>query len=133
MEIFFRDELVVQQKPMFLNLFQLRFPITAIVSILHRISGVLMFLFIPGMLWLLHMSVDSLVSFDKIQTMLAQPIAKVLLLSMLLPIIYHIIAGMRHIIMDVGFFESKRAARASSKVVFLLSIAALVGVGIQIW
>lgn len=130
---FLRDELVVQQRPVFLNLFQIRFPLTAIVSIIHRVSGILLFLFIPLILSILQMSLISLESFDHLQEIFSHPFAKISILLVLSAVVYHTIAGFRHIIMDFGIGDSKRTAKISSTIVIILSVLIITWLGIRIW
>ena len=104
---------------MYLNLFTIKFPITAIVSILHRASGALMFLFIPLFLSLLQTIILIPEHFD---LYFAQYCNKYILLAVLIVLVYHLFAGIRHMSMDVGFVESRSAARITSYLVFLLTL-----------
>jgi succinate dehydrogenase / fumarate reductase cytochrome b subunit len=123
----------VQQRPVFLNLFQIRFPLTAIVSIMHRISGILMFLFIPFMLSILQMSLVSQNSFDELSLTFNHPLIKISILLILSATIYHTLAGLRHIIMDLGFGDSRALAKISSILVLTLAILTILWLGIRLW
>jgi succinate dehydrogenase / fumarate reductase cytochrome b subunit len=123
----------VQQRPVFLNLFQIRFPLTAIVSIMHRISGILMFLFIPFMLSILQMSLVSQNSFDELRLTFNHPLIKISILLILSATIYHTLAGLRHIIMDLGFGDSRALAKISSILVLTLAILTILWLGIRLW
>ena len=115
------------------NLFTIRYPFTAIISLLHRLSGLFVFLLIPFLLWLLDVAVNSEVGFSHIQDVLAEPLNKILIWFCLAALGYHFIAGVRHILMDMGWGESLRMARVSGAFVLLVSIVWAVMTGIWLW
>lgn len=117
-------------RPIFLNLWQLRFPPMAIVSILHRISGIIIFLFIPFLLYLLHQSLMSNDGFNNVALFTQHVYAKFLLWVVLSATLFHFIAGLRHIIMDLGFAESLNAGRATAVMVFILSALLIIAAGV---
>src|ERR1700733_11708112 len=88
------------KRPKNLDLFTIRFPLPAIVSILHRISGVVLFLLIPACLWLLQYSL-TYVGFEHLFGFFHQPAVKIVLWCVLLPFIYHLLAGIRHLLSDM--------------------------------
>lgn len=103
------------QRPIYLNIFAFSFPITAIVSILHRITGLLLFLLIPiflGMLQniLFYMYMPQSIYF------------RLILWVALTAVFYHFFAGIRHLCMDLGWGESKKAARITSVVVLIATL-----------
>ena len=123
----------MQHRPVFLNLFQIRFPLTAIVSILHRISGVLVFLFIPAILFVFQKSLASQESFVDTKKMFGQLSIKIIIFITLAALVYHIIAGLRHIVMDLGFADSKKAGKIGSIFVLLFSTLIISLLGIRLW
>lgn len=74
----------------------------AIISILHRISGVLIFLFIPAMLYILHQSLLSQEQLISLQECLQHPVSKLVIWVLLAAVIFHLLAGIRHLVMDLG-------------------------------
>jgi succinate dehydrogenase / fumarate reductase cytochrome b subunit len=122
----------VKKRPINLNLFSVRFPITAIVSILHRMSGVFLFLIIPGLLWGLQCSLSdsASIALKKIGSGLGFKLFIWLTLSSLF---YHLFAGLRHLIMDMGWGESLGSARITAKAVLVLSVFYSIGLGIWLW
>ena len=124
---------MTDKRPVFLNLFQIHFPITAIVSILHRISGVIMLFFIPTLLMLLKRSLESPYEFGQIQDTLSAPIIIWFVWGVLGVIVYHLIAGLRHVIMDIGFFESKQASRCTAWGVLLVFAIVWIACGVCLW
>jgi succinate dehydrogenase / fumarate reductase cytochrome b subunit len=119
-----------QQRPVFLPVLKYRYPITAIVSVLHRLSGVILFLVIPFLLYALQLSLGSEHDFQRVKTALHHPLAMAFLWLILAALFYHLVAGIRHLLMDVGVAESRRAGRATAWTVILLTIVLLIVVAI---
>ncbi len=122
------------ERPINLDLTKFHFPPMAILSISHRITGVILFLFIPLMLYLLHGAILSEASFDSIQSLvLHNAWMKLGIWIMVSATLLHFFAGLRHLIMDLGFWESVRAGRVSAYVVFTLAVVAAIWLGVWIW
>jgi succinate dehydrogenase / fumarate reductase, cytochrome b subunit len=124
---------VKQQRPVNLDLTKYRFPRMAIVSILHRISGVLIFIFLPVMLYILHQSLISQTNFDAIHAQLMRPTLKIILWVALSAVFFHLIAGIRHLIMDCGFFETWKAGKTTATLVMILSALSIILIGVWLW
>ena len=122
-----------KSRPVNLNLFAFRFPVTAIVSILHRLSGVLLFLFVPFLVWVFSLTLSSPDDFVTVQTVLAKPFSRFLVWLFFAGLIYHLFAGIRHLIMDCGIGESWTAGRASAWFVLVLTLLLTMGVGVWLW
>lgn len=121
-------------RPQFRNIriFQIlgyRMPLAALVSILHRISGVLMFVLLPLILFLLDKSLLSEISFEYFKGITSGWFVKLVLLALSWAYLHHFCAGIRHLIMDRHTWLSKEGARRSAAGVLLVSLplAALVG------
>ncbi len=123
---------VNHHRPVNLDLRSLKFPPMAISSILHRISGLVLFLLLPLMMYFLAESLHSSASFDQLQVLLATFYNKFLLWAFATALIYHVLAGIRHIIMDMGFGEQLAVARRSSITVIVLGVVAAIILGIWI-
>lgn len=106
----------MRDRPVNLKLFTLKFPVTAIASILHRISGFILFLLIPFFLSML----QAIMYFPELFSEFS--INKVLLVMVCTALIYHLFAGVRHLIMDCGYGETKAVARLSAYLVLGLTI-----------
>lgn len=119
-----------KKKPVNLDLSSLSYPPMAIASILHRISGIVLFLLMPFMLYLLTQSLDSPKLFTQIQMSLMH---KLTIWVFCAAITYHLLAGFRHLIMDMGFGESLQAGRHSAIAVIALSIILAILEGIWLW
>ena len=106
-----------------------RLPLAGLVSILHRISGLLMFLFLPFLLCLLDQSLASENTFNSIREWSQSVVVKLIILALVWAYLHHFFAGLRHVAMDVHLGLGKDSARHSAVGVLLISIpvAALVG------
>ncbi|MDF2939869.1 MAG: succinate dehydrogenase [Gammaproteobacteria bacterium] len=104
----------------------------AIVSILHRISGIILFLLIPFMLWLLDQSLHAESSFQSLQGYFGSFEVRFLVWILLSALIYHLLAGLKHLLMDIGFLESIKGSRYSSMAVFALSLVIIIALGVGI-
>ena len=122
-----------KKRPVFLDLTKMRFPPTAIVSILHRVSGVLLFLLLPFALHLLHCSLVSEDSFETLQQWLQQPLPAFALWVMLCAAGFHLLAGIRHMLMDCGLGEGLCAAKFSAYLLIALEVVVMVLAGVWLW
>ncbi|HIF9333211.1 TPA: succinate dehydrogenase cytochrome b556 subunit [Photobacterium damselae] len=121
---------VKKVRPVNLDLQTIRFPITAIASILHRVSGVITFVAIAILLWLLNISLSSPAGFTSASQIVDGFLMKFILWGILTALFYHLVLGIRHLVMDLGFGEEMSAGIASAKVGFavtaVLSLIAVV-------
>ena len=115
------------------NLLTIQYPFTAIISILHRLSGVLVFLMIPLLLGLLESALSNASEFASIQTLLTNPVSKLTVWFFLAALGYHFVAGVRHLLMDIGYAESLHAAKQSGMRAFGIALAWTVLVGVWLW
>ena len=122
-----------QSRPKYLNLFEIRLPVPALVSILHRISGLALFLFLPYLLWLLQASLASPESFERYRAVLADPVAKLTLIALLWAFLHHLLAGLRFLALDLHWGTELPAARTSSRVVLIGALALTLVLGLWLW
>jgi len=128
-----RPKTVKDNRPVNLNLATFKWPITAISSILHRISGVLLFLAVPFCLWALEKSLSSKAEFNQIKQLLQGDLSKLIMWTILSLLTYHIIAGVRHLLMDAGIGEELESGITGSQIVIVLGIVSAAGLGVWIW
>lgn len=121
------------KRPINLDLSSMRFPVMAIASIFHRLSGIGIFILLPFMMWYLHLSLQSEKSFAMVVQMLTSPIHKLVLWLFLVGLGYHLLAGIRHILMDCGWGESLSTGRKSASVIIFLAIILAILAGMWIW
>lgn len=123
-----------KRRPKYLNLLKIRQPLPAIVSILHRISGVLLFLpGIPLFLYGLQMLLQSPETFASLQSNLAHPLCKLFLLLATWFFIHHLLAGIRHLMLDLHYGMQLEQARLSSKLVLVFGAILTALTGIWLW
>lgn len=122
-----------QKRPKHLDLTKIRLPLPALVSILHRVTGAVLFLFIWLFLYGLERSLASPQDFAALKSMFAQPLVKLLLLGFLWAYLHHLCAGIRHLAMDLDYGTELAAARASSWAVLAVSIALTLAAGVMLW
>ncbi len=123
----------MNNRPVNLNFLTIRFPLAAIVSILHRISGIFLFLLIPLLLWMLQESLASETRWQLMHTLFRLPWVKAVTWVMLAGLIYHWIAGIRHLLLDMHVGETKTASRVSAFIVLSLSALLIIAVGYRLW
>jgi len=114
------------KRPVNLDIGTIKLPITSYISILHRISGVILFLAVALLLWVFEASLASQQSFQSLKEWFASPIFQIVLWGSLAALAYHVIAGVRHLIMDFGIGEdSFEAGRRGAWIVAVLAIIAI--------
>nr|WP_284498386.1 succinate dehydrogenase, cytochrome b556 subunit [Legionella maioricensis] len=128
-----KKQIVNKKRPVNLDLGSLKFPPMAIASILHRISGLVLFILLPVMLFILGKSLQSEEVFAQTKSMLNSPYYKLALWAFSAAMFYHVLAGIRHLIMDMGFGEHLKTARLSALFVIVLSVILTLFLGIWIW
>ena len=107
------------KRPVYLNLFRLHLPITGWVSILHRLSGALLFLLLPLMVWGFGLTLSGEAGYARAVGWLSTLAAKLLALVLVWAFVQHLLAGLRHLAMDSHWGVSLKSARLSSLVVLL--------------
>lgn len=118
-----------KNRPVNLELSTITFPITAIVSITHRISGVILLGGILVLLWMFHASLSSEESFNQLKALLVTPWMKVVVWLILSALAYHLVMGVRHLIMDMGVGESLQGGRAGAGIALIAAVVLIVLAG----
>ena len=121
------------QRPVFLNLLQIRLPLGGVLSIIHRVSGVLLVLAIPVVIYFLQLLNDGEESFAQAQAFLQTLSGKLILSLITWLLIQHSMSGIRHLLMDLDFSYDKHVARTTARVAFVCSAMLIVVTGILIW
>jgi succinate dehydrogenase / fumarate reductase cytochrome b subunit len=124
---------MAQKRPKHLNLLKIRFPVMAIVSGMHRISGAVLFLFLPLLLWLWQQSLESAQTFAAYKSAVAHPLMKLVLLGLLWGYVHHVCAGIRHLAVDLDLGTELAPARATSWAVLIVSISLTLIAGAMLW
>ena len=120
-------------RPKNLDLFHIRLPLPALLSILHRLSGVILFLALPVLIWALQESLATPDSFSRVRRALSSGPATVFTLALVWAYLHHFFAGIRHLFLDLDCGTRLPTARLTSKLVLGLSITLTVLAGLQLW
>jgi succinate dehydrogenase / fumarate reductase cytochrome b subunit len=120
-------------RPKHLNLMQIRMPLPAFVSILHRASGAILFLLLPLLLCLLASSLESPQSFMIFKKWVGNPLMKIVLLGVLWAYLHHFCAGIRHLAMDMHIGLELESARMTSYAVLGVSLVLTAVIGGLLW
>lgn len=113
--------LTMIKRPVYLNLFRLHLPLLGWVSILHRVTGVLLFLALPAGLYVLQLSLSGPGGFVEAAAILKSPLGRLISLMVIASLAYHAFAGIRHLAMDVHWGLAKPMARVSARWVMIVS------------
>lgn len=113
------------------DLARYRLPLPGIVSILHRISGTLLFVFTWLLLWLLQTSVSDPAQFHALY---GNPLVKLIVFALLWSLLHHLCAGIRYLILDVSHSAMDlKPARQSSAIVIIVSLVLTLIIGVKLW
>ncbi len=121
-----------KKRPKHLALHLIKLPLPGIVSILHRVSGLLLFFALPLLLWMLQMSLRSSETYTELQSVLAHPLVKLVELVLLWGFLHHFCAGLRYLAIDLHYVKSLKDARNSSKIVLLVSLSLTLMIGVKL-
>ena len=122
-----------KRRPLWFNLSPLNLPVPGLVSILHRVSGAMLFLGLIGFLYLLDASLSSESGYAQAGEALRNPVAKLLVIASIWALLHHMCAGIRHLFLDIDVGTSLHAARRSAFAVFVVSIALTASIAARIW
>lgn len=121
-------------RPVYLNLIRIRQPVPAVVSILHRLSGAVLFVAgIPLLLWAVQQSLASSDAYTSLQATLARPAVKLLLLGFVWAYVHHFCAGIRYLLLDLHIGTELKPSRQSAFAVLVVSLALTAIIGARLW
>jgi succinate dehydrogenase / fumarate reductase, cytochrome b subunit len=128
------DRPVMKPRPVYLNLFAIRMPLPAIVSILHRASGALLFLVgIPLLLCVLPHALATPESWAQMRAAFDAPLAKLIAIVLAWAFIHHLLAGIRHLLLDIHIGGELPAARRSAALTLVLAVLLTLAVAVRLW
>ena len=108
-------------------------PVTAVASIMHRIAGAILFVGAGYLIYLLDMALESETSFADARALLAAPPGKIVLWAVLVALSYHLLAGIKHLLLDFHVGDSLAGGRRGSWLALVLSAIAAIGLGACLW
>ncbi|MCL6262073.1 succinate dehydrogenase, cytochrome b556 subunit [Craterilacuibacter sp. RT1T] len=122
-----------KQRPKHLDLGKIRLPVPGIVSILHRVSGVALFFSLPLLMYLFAGTLSSAQDFDTFRAVIAYPLMKLVLIGFLWAYLHHFCAGIRFLFLDVHKGLELETARATAKLVLIVSLVLTAILGFLLW
>lgn len=122
-----------KKRPKYLALHQIKLPLPGIISILHRISGLLLFCALPFLILILQYSLRSIETYTQLLDFLSHPLLKIILLGLLWASLHHLCAGLRYFAIDLHYVRNLAQARSSSKIVLAVSMTLTIGIGAKLW
>ena len=121
------------KRPVYLNLLKIRLPLAGMVSLAHRVSGVLLFLAIPFAVYLLHLSTMSASGFDEALKLFDNTLIKLINTALLWSIAHHFFTGIRFLLIDADIGVDKQAANFSAKLVVFLELVIILSLLCWVW
>lgn len=122
-----------KKRPKHLDLLRIKLPVPGIVSILHRVSGALLFLLIPVLLYAFQQSLASPESHAALVAFFSHWPVKLALIGILWAFLHHLLAGLRYLAIDLHYGVALQPARASAKAVLAVSLALTAILGALLW
>ncbi|MGL5633430.1 MAG: succinate dehydrogenase, cytochrome b556 subunit [Azovibrio sp.] len=127
-------EMSIKKRPKNLDLTTINLPLPGKVSILHRASGVGLFLMLPVLLWLFQLSVDSSETYATFKSIVGHPLSKIVLAGLIWAYLHHFCAGIRFLLLDVHVGIDLPTARKSAGAVLAVSLTLSVILwGVLLW
>jgi len=124
---------VKKNRPVNLDISTMKLPITAYVSILHRASGVALFAGVAILLWMLDTSLSSPEGFASLKDTMNSTLCQFVIWLTLAGLIYHMVAGIRHLIMDAGIGEDLEGGQKGAKIALAVITVLILLAGIWVW
>jgi len=124
---------VNSKRPVNLDLGKFHFPLPAITSILHRISGIIIFVGVAFLMYGLDLSLSGEDGFNRVNELLDSFLAKLITWGILSALLYHLVAGIKHLLMDAGIGEELESGRLAAKITLVVSIVLIILAGVWVW
>lgn len=120
-------------RPVNLDLGTIALPVTAKASILHRISGVFLVAAVAVLLFLLDLSLSGEAGFARAIDVLGTPVARLVVWAVLAGLIYHAVAGVKHLLMDFGMGETLEGGLKAARITFAVAAVLIAAAGVWVW
>ena len=114
-----------KEQPVYLNLYKITLPVTGIVSLLHRVSGLLLVFAIPVALYLLQLSLLDSAGYEQAKSLLEHPLVRFIKIFFYTLLVFHLLAGIRFLLMDIELGVSKKMANITSRLVILITLVVM--------
>jgi len=133
MQSYMRVVMMNKKRPKHLALHKIKLPLPGFVSILHRVSGLFLFLSLPLLLWMLYASLRSIETYTRLLEILHHPLSKLALIGLIWSFLHHFCAGIRYLALDLHMGVGLAQARSSSKWVMGVSLILTALTGGWLW
>ena len=124
---------MARPRPKYLNLLQIRLPVPGVISIMHRVSGAVLFLTIPVLLTLFDLSLESPQTFLRLKAVFSHCAFKLVMIGLIWAYLHHLFAGIRHLALDLHYGTELPAARATSWAVLAGAIVLTALIAVKLW
>lgn len=122
-----------RERPVNLDLTKFSFPLPALTSITHRISGVILFVGLLFLLYAFNLSLASPAAFVEAVALFDAPLGKLITWGLLTALGYHLVAGIKHLFLDFDLGDSLEGARLASQIVIALAVILSILAGVWVW
>lgn len=124
----------LSHRPININPFSIKLPLSALTSIAHRLSGLFLFLMLPFLLWALQILTETPNGYEQLAEIMSPVACKLTAWLLLVAMGYHLVAGLRHILMDMQWLpENLTSAKISAWVVWGATILWIVWLGLRLF
>ena len=120
------------KRPINLNILTIKLPLSAYVSILHRMSGILLFIGVGFLLYILDLSLSSAQSFAELQACMLDGVVRFFVWLLLAGLIYHFVAGVKHLLIETGIGEDKKSGKIATVLTIIVSVVLIVLAGVWV-
>ncbi len=120
-------------RPVNLDLTKFSFPLPALTSIVHRITGVALFVGVAFLMYALDLSLSGEEGFASVKECLDGVLAKLVIWGILSALLYHLVAGIKHLLMDLGIGETLEGGVLGAKITIAVSVVLIVLAGVWVW
>lgn len=123
-----------KKRPVNLDILTISQPVTAIVSILHRVTGIILFVGLAFLFYAFDLSLESQEGFDQVVNALQTSfLVKFVIWGVVSALMYHFVAGVKHLFMDMGYFEELESGRNAAIANIVIAAVLIVLAGVWIW
>ena len=122
-----------KNRPVNLDLSKFSFPLPALTSIVHRITGVALFVGVAVLMYALDLSLSGEEGFKAVQDAFDHALVKLIIWGIVSALLYHLVAGVKHLVMDMGVGETLEGGVQGARITILVSVILIVLAGVWIW